>query len=113
MQAARATASVAKDFQVSTMVPDELSSEPLVLEVDADGTGMRLDVFLADRITRHSRVELRKAIHAGNVTVNGHRSKPSYRLRLGQSVSVVLPQEPRKGSRRKTFPWRSSTKTIR
>lgn len=77
---------------------------PLTLVVDEAGAGARLDVFLADRIVQRSRVELRRAIHEGGVAVNGHHCKPSYRVRIGQTVSLVLPPTPRTGSQPEDIP---------
>ncbi len=60
---------------------------------------MRLDKYLANGISGYSRVQLRRAITAGEVLVDNKTAKPSYRLRIGQSVvcnltnpAVELPQ---------------------
>ena len=52
----------------------------------------RLDLFLSERIQSISRVKIRRAITAGDVLVDGDRAKPSYKLKLGQKVSIVVPE---------------------
>ncbi len=81
--------------------PDELSDglpadeadedEPLVLVVEAAEAGSRLDAFLARRLSKYSRVQLRKVIGAGGVRVNQQGTKVAHRLTAGDRVSVVLP----------------------
>jgi len=78
--------------------------EPLVLYVDADQAGRRLDVFLAARLADHTRAELHRAIKADRVTVDGKRTKAAYRLRAGQRVEVMLPQAPREGPQPENIP---------
>ena len=75
----------------------ELTPERLVLHVESAQAGQRLDVFLAARLARHSRVQLRRAISAECVTVDGRRAKVAYRLRAGQRVEVIVPALPREG----------------
>lgn len=68
-------------------------------EVDSEDHATRLDKYLAIKIPSYSRVQLRTAINAGEVTVDGRTAKPSYRLKQGQSVlcelsapAIVVPQ---------------------
>lgn len=72
-------------------------AKPLVLHVSQEDAGQRLDAFLAARLPRFSRVQLRRAISASGVTVDGQRTKVAYRLREGQKVEVILPELPRPG----------------
>ncbi len=51
---------------------------------------MRLDAFLAHKFPTRSRVQLRRAISAGTVAVDGRPTKPAYRLVPGQHVHVAL-----------------------
>ncbi len=60
-----------------------------------ESVGVRLDLFLAQHFPTHSRVQLRKAINAATVEVDGRREKASHRLRLGQRVRLTLPVIPR------------------
>src|SRR5688572_12256784 len=82
------------------MIPDELPAElplesegdePLILLVEAAEAGSRLDAFLARRLPKHSRVQLRKVIGAGGVRVNEQGTKVAHRIAAGDRVSVVLP----------------------
>ena len=72
--------------------PDD---SPLSFTVESDDNGTRLDVFLAARLPQYSRTNLRNAIVAGTVTVDGVRTKVAYRLVEGQSISVTVPEMPR------------------
>ncbi len=51
----------------------------------------RLDVFLAEHCPELSRSRIQKLITAGLVTVNGKVTRPSYRLRAGDSVCLQVP----------------------
>jgi 23S rRNA pseudouridine1911/1915/1917 synthase len=84
--------------------PEPEPSEALVLHVHADQAGQRLDRFLAAHLTRYTRVQLRRAICAEGVTVDGKRTKVAYRLKAGQRVEVVLPQLPREGPEPENIP---------
>ncbi len=65
--------------------------EFIVSDVEA---GARLDALLAKHCGALSRVQLRRAITAGAVTVDGTRPKPSYRVNAGQKVRLVVPELP-------------------
>lgn len=53
--------------------------------------GERLDRFLAQQVTDASRVEVQRWIKEERVTVNGQPGKASYKLRAGDSVSLLRP----------------------
>ncbi|MCP4229962.1 MAG: RluA family pseudouridine synthase [bacterium] len=59
-----------------------------------DEAGQRLDLFLTARIEEMSRAKLQSLIAAGDVTVNGEARKPSFRLRVGDTVTVNYDEEP-------------------
>ena len=77
------------------MASDELSDTPVELVVDVAGVGQRLDAYLAEHFPRHSRVQLRRTISAGGVTVDGKHLKAAYRLRLRERVTILVPEVPR------------------
>lgn len=79
--------------------PEELSSEPVELVVSPSQAGWRLDLFLVHHFPDYSRVHLRRVITAGGVRVDDLGGKPSYRLKPGQRVRVVLPEIPREAPR--------------
>ncbi len=76
---------------------DAADASPIELTVSEEHVDARLDVFLAAHFSSYSRVKLRQAINAKAVTVDGKRTKAAYHLRLGQVVSIVLPELPREG----------------
>ncbi len=61
------------------------------LELTADRTGERLDVFLARLARDLSRSQARRLIDDGLVTVDGRRERPSHRLVTGARVAATLP----------------------
>ncbi|MCA9146343.1 MAG: RluA family pseudouridine synthase [Planctomycetales bacterium] len=77
---------------MTSQTPGDRSSEPVELVVDEEHSDARLDGFLASQFSNYSRVKLRQAINAGSVQVDGKRTKASYRLRVGQTISIVLPE---------------------
>ena len=54
----------------------------------------RLDKYLVDRITFLSRNKLQELIDAGRVTVNGRVAKASTKLRIGDTVEVLIDAPP-------------------
>lgn len=86
------------------MAAENLSSEAVELVVQATEAGWRLDVFLAHHFPDYSRVHLRRAITAGGVGVDDKGGKPSYRLKPGQRVRIVLPEIPRQSPKPENIP---------
>ncbi len=74
------------------------------LIVDPSQAGWRLDIFLAHHFPDYSRVHLRRVITAGGTRVGEVGGKPSYRLKAGQRVQVVLPELPREAPRAENIP---------
>jgi 23S rRNA pseudouridine1911/1915/1917 synthase len=56
---------------------------------------LRIDKFLSDRIENSSRTRIQNAANAGNILVNNNPVKPSYKVKPGDIVQVVLPTPPR------------------
>lgn len=67
----------------------------LKLEVGTRSVGQRLDQFLSacseDPLASISRAMFQKMIQRQHVTVNGVPQKPGYRLRLDETIIVVVP----------------------
>lgn len=61
----------------------------LTLPIDQDG--IRLDSYLKDKLTGHSRAYLQKLIGEGLVTLQGKPLKPSWKTVIGQSIELVVP----------------------
>jgi 23S rRNA pseudouridine1911/1915/1917 synthase len=56
---------------------------------------LRIDKFLSDRLMNASRTRIQNAANAGNILVNNITVKPSYKVKPGDIVQVVLPTPPR------------------
>jgi len=56
----------------------------------------RLDKYLTDRVPFLSRTSLQRIISEDGVTVNGRKPKASTRLRIGDTVRVLIPPPPSK-----------------
>jgi 23S rRNA pseudouridine1911/1915/1917 synthase len=70
----------------------ELSAgTPLEFVVGPADANLRLDVFLARALPKHSRVQLRKVIGAGGVRVNDQGTKVAHKLSAGDRIAVLLP----------------------
>jgi 23S rRNA pseudouridine1911/1915/1917 synthase len=59
--------------------------------VPNEAAGQRLDQFLRSELPEHSRAFLQKLIEQRNVLINGQPGKPSYRVRVGDQISVKIP----------------------
>ena len=70
--------------------------ELVELVIGPETSGVRLDAFLSRNFLEYSRVQLRRMIQSGAVHVDGQRTKPAYRVRVGQRVKVALSSLPRK-----------------
>jgi len=66
----------------------------LIFQSSSLDAGKRLDAFLAEKIEGWSRSRLQKLVADGDVLVNEKESKPSYKLRAGDSVEVELTELP-------------------
>ncbi|GHN16758.1 RluA family pseudouridine synthase [Lactobacillus delbrueckii] len=63
----------------------------------AEESGQRLDKYLAGEMTDLSRSRIKELVQAGEVLVNGKKSKVSYKVQKGDLIQVtVLPLEPLK-----------------
>lgn len=66
-------------------------------ELTAQASGQRLDKYLAEEMTDLSRSRIKELVQAGEVLVNGKKSKVSYKVQKGDLIQVtVLPLEPLK-----------------
>ncbi len=71
------------------------SGEPIVvvLNVEREEHGERLDKVIPPRIENLSRAFAQRLIKDGAVTVDGRLSKPSYRVQAGEEILVRVPVE--------------------
>lgn len=68
----------------------EQEASTLTFHISAEDSGSRLDSYLAARINDWSRARIQRLIEDGDVLVNTHTSKPSYKLRAGDELEVEL-----------------------
>ena len=57
---------------------------------------LRIDKFLFNKLENTSRSRIQDAANAGSILVNNASVKPSYRVKPGDTISIVLPHPPRK-----------------
>ena len=58
---------------------------------------LRLDKFLLNHLANASRTKIQDAIRAEAVQVNGRVTKPNYRVRPADIITITLPEPPRTG----------------
>lgn len=66
--------------------------ETRVLQVAAEESGQRLDVFLTGKQVGPSRSFVQKLIDRGQVLVNGRPEKASYKVACGDVIQAVIPE---------------------
>jgi 23S rRNA pseudouridine1911/1915/1917 synthase len=71
-----------------------VSNELQLLTVSDDAAGARLDAFVAKQLEEVSRTRIQRAIEDGDVLVNEHTAKSSYRVRVGDHIEIDLPEPP-------------------
>jgi len=81
-----------------TALPAIQRDVPAQITITAAEAGQRLDIYLADRFSAHSRAALQRAVKSGQITVNSKTVKPGCLLRAGDIVVVFpLPSGKREG----------------
>jgi 23S rRNA pseudouridine1911/1915/1917 synthase len=73
------------------------AGSPIERIIEAEHAGCRVDVFLARELPQFSRAQLRRAIDAGAVSLNGRTAKAGQRVKAGEQLQMVLPELPRPG----------------
>ena len=71
-----------------------MATEAQLLTIAPEQAGLRLDSFLASQLTTISRTRAQRAIVDGDILVNEHIVKPSYRLCDGDQIEIDLPEPP-------------------
>jgi 23S rRNA pseudouridine1911/1915/1917 synthase len=82
------------------MTEEEIADQQELFEhyrftADPGQSLLRIDKFLSDRVENASRTRIQNAANAGNILVNNNTVKPSYKIKPGDIVQVVLPTPPR------------------
>ncbi len=66
--------------------------EKIELEVTTREAGRRVDIAMMEFAPSHtSRTVIQNLIKCGNITVNSHKTKPSYKLKVGDTVKAEFP----------------------
>jgi 23S rRNA pseudouridine1911/1915/1917 synthase len=79
------------EFSAEPSAATSPSAGPVVVAVDAAGHGDRVDAFVARVVPSLSRSRVAALVDAGSIVVDGAATKPSAKLRLGQTLTVTLP----------------------
>ncbi len=66
------------------------------IDVDQGQNLLRMDRFILAKIPNVSRSRIQAAADAGNIIVNGKPTKSSYRVKPGDSISIMMPHPPLK-----------------
>jgi len=66
-------------------------AEEFCFSVDAADEKKRIDIYLAEKISNHSRNYLKKGMEEGWVKVNGKDVKPNYKIKAQDSITVSIP----------------------
>ena len=61
------------------------------LKINSDLSNQRLDIFLSNRFSDHSRSYYQKLIKSGQILVNGEVVKPSHMLIENDKIYIVIP----------------------
>ena len=69
-------------------------NSPLIFHPSSLDVGKRLDAYLAEKIEGWSRSRLQKLVADGDALVNEKESKPSYKLRDGDTIEIELTELP-------------------
>ena len=71
-----------------------MSVDYQLLKISVESAGLRLDSFVATHLKEISRTRVQRAIVDGDILVNEHVAKASYRLRDGDEIEIDLPEPP-------------------
>ncbi len=84
--------SVIPDSDNEEVTGNEEYYERHEIVADRQQSQLRLDKFLMDRLANKSRSKVQNAIRAGTVTVDDREVKPNYKVKPGNTITVVLPR---------------------
>jgi RluA family pseudouridine synthase len=73
-------------------------------DVHLEHAGMRVDAFLAARLHRYSRMEVRRLVSEGRVLLRGRAVKPAARVAQGETVLVRYPRRREEPARYASLP---------
>ena len=58
----------------------------------ADLENMRLDAYIASKKENISRTNIQRLIEEGSILVNGQKKKISYKVQIGDSIEINIPE---------------------
>lgn len=61
-------------------------------KIIADLSNVRLDAYISSKETRLSRTNIQRLIEEGNILVNGQKKKLSYKVQIGDSIEINIPE---------------------
>lgn len=68
--------------------------QPLIITIEQEAHGLRIDRGLADALPDRSRSEIQRWIKEGRVRVGGETAKASLKLLAGDTVEIDVPEAP-------------------
>lgn len=68
-----------------------MNGEPVTWVVEESQPGLRLDRYLAERLTGVTRGTIQRLIESGSVRVNGRHAKPTQTPKLGDQIEIHWP----------------------
>lgn len=60
--------------------------------IKVEENNMRLDKYIAEKKQQLSRTMIQRLIEEGDIQVNGQNKKMSYRLQIGDEITIVIPE---------------------
>ena len=60
----------------------------LIIEVNEENAGERIDKFLSVLVVDSSRTSIQKSIENGNIFVNGNKVNKKYKVQFGDEVKI-------------------------
>jgi len=61
-------------------------------EIISDQKEIRIDLYLSNILSSHSRSYINDLIAKGDIHVNGTTTKPSYKIKIGDRISINIPE---------------------
>lgn len=80
------------------------NAESVEMTVEPEALGVRLDTYVASKMSRYSRTAIRTAITDGGISVDSHRRKPSYKLKGGEKIVATIQQTVAAGPKPEEIP---------
>ena len=71
---------------------DADGAKPMILEVQEDEGGQRLDLYIAEHIAECTRSRAGKLVRQGAVQVDGKPVRPAHKVRCGERIEIVWPE---------------------